>query len=212
MKIIFLTAAILLVAASAGAGPCDISCSQVPGMIVMSPDGALAYTITIACCGTGPVEGAQVEIEFGTYVTEDVITWAPEADPPLFTGFTNVDGEVTFHIAASGCADYARFYPGTYIAQIRVDGIVVAEPGATSPDVVNIHGELPTDRGYKTCVDGYTSASLADAVFHTSPIKLGLVEPCSKFTGNPEDPVGLEDAVIITPYIKQGIGTTCISQ
>ena len=67
----------------------------------------------------------------------------------------------------------------------------------------------PTDLGASICTNGMTSAGLSDAIFHTPPIKLALAEPCSKFSLPFGDPVGLEDAVILTPYIKTGVTMAC---
>jgi hypothetical protein len=51
--------------------------------------------------------------------------------------------------------------------------------------------------------------NLADAVFHTGPVKLGLQELCSKMTPPYRNPVGVFDAVVMTPYIKSGRFCVC---
>lgn len=185
-------------------------CSDVPDQIVLTPDGSIPFTISIHSCGTPPlpVIGAIVDIEFSPEA-DALIAWAPGQPHPIVTGTTGADGTATFHIAGAGCVDWDRFTGPGYIAQVRGDDIILKEPYVTSPDVVNNEGLLPTQLGTSICENGVTSAGLSDAVFHTRAIGDALVEPCSKLTGNPADPVNLDDAVAITPYIRAGAAISC---
>ena len=211
MKSLLVTAvALCAVASAAVAGPCLFpDCSEIPKTILVSPDGSLSCHIRIQCCGNPPTNGALVEIEFGPE-TDAMIAWAPGQAHPVISGMTDSNGDVTFFIAGAGCVDGSRFFPATFVAQIRVDGVVVAEPTVvSSPDVVDSQGNLPTDFETSICENGITVVGLSDAVFHTGPIKNGLVEPCTRLTGDPSEPVALEDAILITPYIKNGIFGSC---
>ena len=111
--------------------------------------------------------------------------------------------------AGSGCIDYSRFTPATFIAQVRADGILIGEPGINSPDAVNSKGLLPTELGTNICENGTSYIGLSDAVFFTRPVKLGLVEPCAKFTGPADEPVNLGDAVLLTEYLKKSTFLVC---
>ena len=57
--------------------------------------------------------------------------------------------------------------------------------------------------------DPEARVNLSDAVFHTMPIKLGLREPCTKFTPPFNGAVGVGDAVFLTPYVKAGRLCNC---
>ena len=79
-----------------------------------------------------------------------------------------------------------------------------------SPDAVNSKGLLPSELGKNICENGTSAIGLSDAVFFTRPIKLGLVEPCAKFAGPPDEPAHLGGVVIITPFIKEGASFVCL--
>ena len=202
--------ALCAVASAAVAGPCLVpECSEIPKTILVSPDGSLPCHLRILCCEDLPINGAFVEIEFGPEA-DALIAWAPGQAHPVISGLTDSNGEVTFFIAGAGCVDDSRLNPLSFVAQIRIDGIVVAEPSVVnSPDAVDDQGMLPTDIGTSICENGITVVGLSDAVFHTTPIKNGLVEPCTRLTGDPSEPVTLEDAILITPYIKTGVIGSC---
>lgn len=187
-----------------------IPCSDVPKLLVLTPKGSIPFTVIIFGCGNPPqpVVGAIVDVEFGPDA-DALIAWPPGQEHPVVTGVTGADGSVTFHIAGAGCVDPGRFTGPTYIVQVRVDDIVIAEIPVTSPDVVDDAGLLPTQLGTSICENGMSTAGLSDAVFHTRAIQEALVEPCSKLTGDPADPVGLDDAVAITPFIKSGATIIC---
>ena len=186
----------------------DLSCSDIPEAILISPDGSLSYSVHIEECNFGVIVGSIVFIRFSPEA-DALIAWSPGQDHPEIQGITDSNGDVTFNIAGSGCVDFTRFASATLITQIKVDGIVFGEPMVVSPDAVNSAGLLPTELGTTICENGVTSVGLSDAVFHTQPIALGLVEPCSKFTGSPDDPVDLGDAVIVTPFISNSTTGAC---
>ena len=210
-------------APAAGGWPPDPS--GVPDMVTISPDGSFTCHMLILGSG-GPVTGSYVEVEFSPEATA-LIAWTvpvpPGADTPqigpgggyLFVGITDGNGEVTFHIAGSGCvAQKNNAEPvEPYIAQVRADNILMKEPGVNSPDAVNADGELPEFLGYSICDpgSGTTTVGLADALYHTPQIKTGEAEICTNFTG-PEydDGVGLADAGLVTPYVKGGTTGTCV--
>ena len=146
----------------------------------------------------------------------------------MISTVSNAIGEADFNISGGGCVVSALTgedtrYNGGNIEPVRVtaDGQLLGEVGVNSPDVVNTDGLLPTDTIEATRPDGQdncsvqnnlgsTEVGLADAVFHTVPFSLGTVEKCSNFTGPDfDDPVGLPDAVVATPYIKSGTSCAC---
>ena len=203
--------ALSLVTERASAGHPDPDCSDTPLVITISPDGSIPYTVVVRQMITSCVARASslVEIEFSPEA-DALIAWAPGQAHPLIYVTADPNGEATFYIAGSGCIDAARFTGPTFIVQVRADGIVLAEPSVVnSPDVVDDQGMLPTDTGTGICENGISVVGLSDAVFHTAPIKGGLVEPCTRLTGDPSEPVALEDAILITPYIKNGIVGSC---
>jgi len=188
--------------------PPNRSCSEVPALIPISPDGSIPCTITVIDCNEGPIPSSVVTLEFSSEV-DALIAWDEGQDHPFFVGTTDSNGEVTFNIAGSGCIDYSRFTPTTFIAQVRSDLILIGEPMVNSPDAVNSQGLLPPELGTNICENGTSAIGLSDAVFFTRPIKLGLIEPCAKFAGPADEPVHLGDAVIITPFIKEGASFVC---
>ncbi len=166
--------AALAAPAGASTGPAanpfpDPSCSTIPAMVTVTPDGSAAYTVRIVVCGRGPVSGAYVELEFSSEA-DSLISWAPGQDHPLLLAVADANGEATFHVAAGGCLDPATWGGGSFIAQVRADGVLMAEVGVNSPDAVNAQGLTPTDSGRTTCDDGIFQVSLADAVFHARNI------------------------------------------
>ena len=186
----------------------DPTCSTVPELIPISPDGSIPFTITVIECGVGPVVGSVVTLEFSPEV-DALIAWAPGQAHPFLTKTSDANGEVTFNIAGAGCIDSSRFTPTIFIAQVIADGSLIGRPMVNSPDAVNSQGLLPTELGTNICENGESMIGLSDAVFFTRPIKLGLVEPCAKFAGPADEPVHLGDAVIITPFVKDGAFLVC---
>ena len=183
-------------------------CSIVPPLITISPDGSIPFTIKHYFFGCeDPVVGALVTLQFSPEA-DALIAWAPGQDHQLVTT-TDANGEATFNVSGAGCIDLSRFTPTTYISLVKADGILIGTPMVNSPDAVNSQGLLPTELGTNICENGESEIGLSDAVFFTGPIKLGLVEPCAKFVGPPDEPVHLGDAVIITPFIKEGASFVC---
>ena len=217
-----------VIPAVAAAGHRDCRLSNVPDAIILSPGSRYpsnpigGFTVHVEC-DRGPVEGSFVEVEISPDA-DVLVSWckAPHGGSsgqvhPILTGFTDVNGNITFEMYGGGCLDPSEFFGATFIAQVRADGIVLDEPFINSPDVVNNQGKKATDTpptgGLKRCdlVNDVSIAkvSLSDAVFHTQPIKLGLREACSKFTPPYNGTVGVSDAVFLTPYIKNGNICNC---
>ena len=207
---VFFCLVIILWSPVLGRIPGPLPCAEFSPVIVITPDGSIPYTISLKTpdC-SAPIVGSFVEVAFAPDV-DALIAWAPGQTHPTVAGFTDANGEITFYFAGSGCIDPTRFSGITYSAQVRYDGVVLDELYVVnSPDAVNSAGLLPPDLGSSICEDGVTKAGLADAVFHTAAIKLGLVEPCSRFTGDPTEPVTLDDAILLTPFIKNGVSGVC---
>jgi len=191
-------------------------CRSVPDLIPITPDGSLPFTITLNTpdqsggCNGGPIVGAIVIVEFSPEA-DALIAWAPGQDHPILQGTSDANGEVTFYIAGSGClGPFRQFIFPTFITRVWADEVLLAEPFVNSPDAVNSQGLLPTDLGTNICENGTSAIGLSDAVFFTRPIKLGLIEPCAKFTGLSRGvPVNLGDAVIITSFVKNGGSFVC---
>lgn len=157
----------------------------------------------------GPIAGARVVVRFAEGAD---VALAP-GQPDSAEGFTNSSGDVTFHFEGSGCytAECLGFPPAT--VSVYVDGELHAQG-----DVVVVNSPSPVDAaGLTRCEGGAKcdelnnesvgTVGVADAVWVTPAIKLGLIEPCAKFTPPYNDPVNLDDTVFITPYIK--LGRTC---
>ncbi len=203
--------------------------SNVPDAMTLSPGTRYpsnpigGFTIHIEG-SLGPVKGSFVEVEISPDA-DLLVSWcrapyggAAGQSHPLLTGFTDVNGNVTFEVYGGGCLNPAAYFGPTFILQVRADGIVLDEPFINSPDVVDLHGKKATDPppegGTMRCDPGpegtsIASVSLSDAVFHTRGIQLGAREPCTKFTPPFNGSVGVSDAVFLTPYIKNGNVCNC---
>lgn len=134
---------------------------------------------------------------------------------PLFAKITDANGEVFFRFAGSGCVAQKNPADETepYVVQIRADNLVMNESLVNSPDAVDKDGTLPEFLGYSVCdpATGTSTVGLADALYHTPPLKSGAAEICTNFTGPDfDDPVGLADAGLLTPYVKAGTTGTCL--
>jgi hypothetical protein len=162
------------------------------------------------------VGGATVIINF-TPQGNSLITWCGGV-PPNFQGQTNAVGSITFDMFGGGCIVPGD--PNTACAIPVANVNVIGPPGiggafgvtmtcVRSPDVVNIQGQPAACPGQTTCVNAKTDVGLSDGVYHTPAIKLGLVQPCSKFTQPYAGAVNLNDAVVLTPYIKAGTNCGC---
>jgi len=220
-------ALLAICAAGAYANVPSPTLSNIPDAITLSPGSRYASNpiggFTVHVEGAlGPVSGSFVEVE----VSPDadlLVSWCQAgiwggAQPhPILTGFTDANGNRTFTYFGGSCLDPDDFFGSTFIAQVRADGIVLDEPFMNSPDVVNSNGKKATDTppagGARRCdlvaAINVAQVSLSDAVFHTRPIKLGLRERCTKFTPPFNGAVAVNDAVFLTPYIKNGNKCNC---
>lgn len=223
LRLSLVVAASLALAASASANIPTPEASNVPDILTIAPDGfvsggATGYSVNVAG-PLGPVSGAIVEIEFAPGAapnTEGLVAWCNGQTHPIVSGVANGAGDASFFIEGGGCINPADYGGGSFVAQVRADGIVLGEPGVNSPDVTNNAGQLPTDTNMATRPDGAsncdtgtntTEVGLADAVFHTVPIAISSDEFCSNVDGNPG--VGLGDGVILTVYIQGGASCSC---
>jgi hypothetical protein len=205
----------------------DPGLSDVPDAITLSPGARYVdnpiggYTVIVNGL-LGPVAGSFVEIEISPDA-DALVSWCVGQvhAPTIITGMTDLNGEVSFDFFGGGCINpEGDFGFLTFIAQVRADGQVLGEPYFVSPDAVNSQGEQATETEVNNCEAGITSVGLSDAVFHTGPIKLAFPgDPdalptgfCTKMTPEPNsfnDPVDLQDAVFLTPYIKNANVCTC---
>lgn len=205
-----------LMAATAFANVITPELCTVPDVVTLSPGARYGgnpiggYTVNVE--GTiGPVTGAIVEVEFSSDA-DALVAWCQGQTHPILTGSTDSNGDVSFEFFGGGCLDPDKASANTfstYIVQVRADDIVLGEPSVSSPDVVDANGYYATDSKYTLCDGGTTVVGLSDAVAHTRPIKLGLVDACSKFTPPFTAAVNLDDAVFVTPYIKNSNFCTC---
>jgi hypothetical protein len=202
--------------------------SSVPDAISLSPGTRFStnpiggYLVHVEGV-LGPISGAFVEVE----VSPDadlLVSWCigntkpspgyPTQVHPLLSGFTDANGDVSFQYYGGGCLTPSDFSGAAFIAQVRANGIVLDQPFINSPDAVDSFGKKPTDDpAQRRCdlVAGISMAqvSLSDAVFHSRPIKLGLREPCTKFTPPFNGSVDISDATFLTGYIKLGRKCAC---
>lgn len=166
------------------------------------------YSVYIGS-GIGPTDGARVVVRFAEGAD---IALAP-GQPDSAEGITDAGGVVSFDFFGSGCytQECLGFPPAT--VSVYVDGQIYDQKDITvvnSPSPVDAAGLTRCDGGAK-CDElnnqSVGTVGVSDAVWVTPAIKLGLVEPCAKFTPPFNNPVNLDDTVFITPYIK--LGRTC---
>lgn len=186
--------------------------STVPRCLAFSPNGALAYKVTIVGLG-GPVASASVELRFNT-PGDTLICWCstmPGPRPRSIFGTTNGSGVAQFGgtggvaLAAGGCLEYGNIgIPGTnkFAGEIFANGVKMQEFGTVSPDAVDPSGILPTNTTTLWNPGGHCSVGLADAVQHTTPLAVGSYEWCTDI--NCDKTVGLADGTILTPFLAQG--------
>ena len=191
----------VVMAGVANAGIPDPNLSDVPNVLYV-PGGGLPYIVTVNG-SEGPIDTADVQLVFSTEA-DGLIAWCtgqPHVGG-IITAQTDASGFATFDIAAGGCIDPARTV-GTPVVEVFANGIKLAEVGCVSPDAVDNNGVLPT-AGW--VVGGMAVVGLADASFHTPPIKSGTYEFCTDF--NSDMVIGLDDASILTPWVKAGSSCT----
>jgi hypothetical protein len=226
--ILFSFVALLTISASqASANIPSPNLSSVPDAISLSPGTRFTanpvggYTVHVEG-PLGPVSGSFVEVEVSPDA-DALVSWCvgntkpapgyPTQVHPLLTGFTDANGNVSFTYYGGGCLSLNDFAGATFVAQVRADGIVLDEPFINSPDAVDATGKKATNGPQRRCdvvsLVNTAQVSLADAVFHSRPIKLGLREPCSKFSPPFNGSVSVADATFLTPYIKLGRKCAC---
>ena len=195
----------------------DPELSDVPDAITLSPgaqfeNNPIGTFVVHVEDQVGPIEGAIVEVEISADL-DMLISWC--GNPynqihPLQTAVSDANGDARFTFFGGGlCIDPSDWWPPTFIAQVRANNIVIKEPSITSPDAVNSQGRVAVDIEKSTCEAGTAIVSLADAVFHTRSLKLGLAEWCTNFTQPFNDRVGIVDAVFLTPYITKSGFCVC---
>lgn len=187
----------------------DPSLCKVPRSLPVSPDAGIPFLVKIVGA-SGPIPNLVVQIRIQDSA-EPLVCWGTEQILPVITGITDAGGEVTFFVAGGGCVHENNVGDSWLpIAQVFADTVLIAELSVVSPDVVNRAGLLNTDEGFSFDVSGCT-VGLADAVFHTNAIFLGLIEGCSKLTDPVDifhDTVDSADAALLAPYIAQGVSRT----
>lgn len=228
---ILFVAAIGLCATGSFANIPDPDLSSVPGYLTVTPKsnaqvGLTDFEFTVVVEGQGgPVANALVEVEFSP-AGDALITWCDGQTHPLVAGVTDANGEATFTFRGGGCVTLASFGGPTFIWQVRANGIVLNEGGVNSPDAVDATGRTVTQNNQNTPPSGYTpncdlvppvtgnpsaTVGLADAVYHTPPISLGQVNACTKYTPPFDAAVGLGDAQLLTPFVRQAGTCTAIA-
>ena len=191
----------VVMAGVANAGIPDPNLSDVPE-VVFVPGGGLQYMVTVNG-SEGPIDTATVQLVFSVEA-DGLIAWCTGQAHTnrIISAQTNASGIATFDIAAGGCIDPART-AGTPVVEVFANGIKLAEVGCVSPDVVDNNGILPTS-GW--VVGGIAVVGLSDAGFHTPAIKTGGFEYCTDL--NSDGAIGLDDASILTPWVKGGNNCT----
>lgn len=187
-------------------------------VIVMGPRPKFAgnpvstYIVHVENC-LGALASVPVEIEFSP-ATMSLVAWCGAPPPPVSTVLTNAQGDAAFEFYGSGCVRAGDpNSPTPWVAEVRaiVDGTtyVLGHPGIGSPDAVNLEGLVPSVSGVSVCDNGVAAAGVSDAVFHTQPISMALVEPCSKVAPPYDGPVGVLDAVWLSQYLAAGSTCPC---
>jgi len=221
LRISILVAAVAAIGATGAlANVPDAGLSTTPEVITATPDGSIAYTVTVIGTNNTPVSGAVVEVFVGALTFP---LWSqcvgqlatPSGVDGILIGTTNASGtgQATFFFEGGGCVQVGG---GDFVAKVKADGIPFGEPTLNSPDITNSGGERPDENGENTCAPqgggGVATVGLSDGTEHTGAISGGLVDICSNMTGpNFEDPVGLPDAVILSTYIVEGTTCTCVN-
>jgi hypothetical protein len=183
----------------AGAGVPNPSLSTVPN-ITLSPDGSLP-TLIVVVGDEGAIDTALVQVVFSTE-TAGIVCWCTGQTQPLIQGQTNASGEVTFFVAGGGCVDPVDVGSPPAV-EVFANGVLLAEVGTVSVDAVDDAGLKPTE-GWDPGV--ICTAGLIDATTHTPPIAGGFYSYCSDLDSDLD--CDLEDAVAITPGLKNGITCT----
>ncbi len=200
--------AMAAIAPTARAKVPDLALSHFPSVLCVSPDGSLDYTVHVVYPTGASYADDFVQILFSPEASA-LISWGPDTDPASVVAPTDEDGYAVFHLRAGGCVRPEDVPGAEFVAQVRVNNIVVAEVPVASPDAVDAAGLLPGEAGAPTCDDGVFGVSLADASFHAPAITVGAVSPCTKLTEPFDAPVGLADAAILSDFIRGGAEAAC---
>jgi len=227
---ILLVAALGLCATGSLANIPDPDLSSVPGYITVTPKndsqvGLDEFEFTVVVEGQGgPVANSLVEVEFSPD-GDAMVTWCDGETHPLKSGVTDANGQATFTFRGGGCITLSAFEGPTFIWQVRAGGIVLAEGGVNSPDAVDGQGRTVTQNNADNMAGSYVpncdlvppvtgnpsaTVGLSDAVYHTPAISLGTANACTKFTPPFNGNVGLADAQLLTPFVKQAGTCTAI--
>lgn len=202
----------IAMASIASANVPDESLSNVPNCLGISPNGGLAYTVTIIGSG-GPIPSAAVSLRFTT-AGDTLICWCATVPGPRprvipFPSATNGVGVASISITAGGCIEYGlAAIPGVldFAGEVYADNVKMQEFGVVSPDAVDSAGRLPTSTTSLWDPAGNCATGLADGVQHTEPLSTATYEWCTDV--NCDDAVGLADASILTPFLAGA--ATCV--
>jgi hypothetical protein len=217
---ILFVAALGLCATGSFANIPDPALSSVPAYITLTPKSnsqtdLVDFDFTVVVEGQGgPVANSFVEVEFSPD-GDDLVTWCDGETHPLKSGVTGPNGTVVFTFRGGGCITLADFGGPTFIWQVRAGGVVLAEGAVNSPDAVDSGGRTVTQNNANNNPGSYVpncdlvppdvgtpsaTVGLSDAVYHTPPISLGLISPCTKYTAPFDAAVTLGDAQLFTPF------------
>lgn len=182
--------------------------STVPKCLGISPNGNLAYRVTIVGIA-GPINASRVEIRFNI-PGDTLVCWCSVVPDPgpvptthSFFANTNASGVATFNIRGGGCIQLGlAAIPGAndIAGEIFADNVKMQEFGTVSPDAVDGAGRLPTTTTSLWDPAGTCGTGLADAVQHTTPLATSVYDWCTDV--NCDNACGVADAVILTPFLS----------
>ena len=174
------------------------------------------YVVSVHDVDDLPVEGAEVTITFSPEAIA-LVAWCGGAPPGggVVSELTDANGVFRFEFFGGGCLEGAACVAPAFtidvVGPVAVGGSFTLTRGCIrSVDVIGDDALPPTCPSSTTCNgQNFTGCNLSDIVFHTRPIMLGLVEPCTKLTPPYNGAVGVSDAVYITAYARRGGACTC---
>ena len=174
------------------------------------------YVVSVHDVNDVAVEGASVTITFSPEAIA-LVAWCGGTPPGggVVNASTDAIGVARFEFFGGGCLDGAPCVAPAFTIDVVGPAAVGGSFSLTrncirSPDAIGDDALRPSCPSSSTCnMLGYTSCNLSDIVFHTRPIKLGLLEPCTKLTPPWDGAPGVSDAVYITQYAKAGGACTC---
>lgn len=189
----------------------DPTLSDVPSTITLSPGpivGSIGtYTVVVRNAASVPIVGSLVEITFNPLATARVCWCSATGAPTKVSGLTGPGGVITFNFYGGGCFDATVYGAGA--AVVTADGVILSPSAVGTGDISMASPDVVDAAGLRSWMPGYVTGppcevSLADAVDCTKPIKLGLVDACCDLAAPFGGPIGLADAVALTPYVKFG--------